>query len=132
MIGSNGDRMLRITAPHVRAWNSWYADTGNTPGGVGPLREKVDAACREAGRAPDAIERTVAVLVQMPGGTGREMGDTDAKQAVRPLQGSAESMAEELRAYAHQGIGHVQLVLDPISLESIERFAPVLQLLDIQ
>ena len=31
MIGSNGERMLRITAPHVDAWNSWYADTANTP-----------------------------------------------------------------------------------------------------
>ena len=27
LIGSNGERMLRITAPHVDAWNTWYADT---------------------------------------------------------------------------------------------------------
>jgi hypothetical protein len=39
-------------------------------------------------------------------------------------------MAEELRAYAREGIGHVQLVLDPITRESIEGFAPVLALLD--
>src|SRR3954471_7962238 len=25
LIGSNGPRMLRMTAPHVQAWNSWYA-----------------------------------------------------------------------------------------------------------
>ena len=36
-------------------------------------------------------------------------------------------MAEELRAYARAGIGHVQLVIDPITRESIERFAPVLR-----
>ena len=32
LIGSNGPRMLRIAAPHVQAWNTWYADTDNTPG----------------------------------------------------------------------------------------------------
>jgi hypothetical protein len=39
-------------------------------------------------------------------------------------------MAEALRAYAREGIGHVQLVIDPITRESIEAFAPVLRLLD--
>jgi probable F420-dependent oxidoreductase len=130
MIGSNGERMLRITAPHVDAWNSWYADTDNTPAGVARLREKVDAAAREAGRDPAAIERTVAVQVRMPGGTGRAMGNTEAKQDVEPLQGAPDKMAEELRAYAREGIGHVQLVLDPITRASIEGFAPVLALLD--
>jgi hypothetical protein len=35
-----------------------------------------------------------------------------------------------LRAYARHGIGHLQLVLDPITAESIESLAPVLALLD--
>jgi hypothetical protein len=39
-------------------------------------------------------------------------------------------MAEALRAYAREGIGHVQLVLDPITLESIEALEPVLAELD--
>jgi alkanesulfonate monooxygenase SsuD/methylene tetrahydromethanopterin reductase-like flavin-dependent oxidoreductase (luciferase family) len=130
MIGSIGERMLRITTPHVDAWNAWYADTGNSPAGVAPLRDKVDAAAREAGRDPAAIERTVAVQVRMPGGTGRTMGDSDAKQDVAPLQGSPDSMAAEFKAYAREGIGHVQLVLDPITRHSIEGFAPVLALLD--
>ena len=66
----------------------------------------------------------------MPGGTGRTMGDSDAKQDVAPLQGAPEAMAEELRAYAREGIGHVQLVIDPITRASIEGFAPVLAELD--
>jgi len=130
MIGSNGERMLRITAPHVDAWNSWYADTRNSPSGVAPLRDKVDAACRAAGRDPSQIERTVAVHVRMPGGKGREMGNTDETMAVRPLQGDPEPMAEELREYAREGIGHVQLVIDPIDRRAIEGFAPVLRALD--
>jgi probable F420-dependent oxidoreductase len=130
LIGSNGERMLRITAPHVDAWNSWYADTGNAPSGIAPLRDRVDAACRAAGRDPGDVERTVAVQVRMPGGTGRTMGASDAKQAVEPLHGDPESMADELRAYAREGIGHVQLVIDPITRSAIEGFAPVLASLD--
>jgi alkanesulfonate monooxygenase SsuD/methylene tetrahydromethanopterin reductase-like flavin-dependent oxidoreductase (luciferase family) len=122
--------MLRITAPHVDAWNSWYADTRNEPAGVTALRDKVNAACREAGRDPAEVERTVAVQIRMPGGTGREMGDTSEKMSVAPLQGEPEAMAEELRAYAREGIGHVQLVIDPITRTAIEGFAPVLRLLD--
>jgi probable F420-dependent oxidoreductase len=130
MIGSNGERMLKITVPHVDSWNSWYADTRNEPAGVAALRETVDAACREAGRDPAEVERTVAVQVRMPGGTGREMGDTSEKMTVAPLQGESEAMAEELRAFAREGIGHVQLVIDPITRGAIEGFAPVLRLLD--
>jgi probable F420-dependent oxidoreductase len=128
LIGSSGERMLRITMPHVDAWNAWFADTGNSADGVGPLRERVDAACREVGRDPTEVERTVAVQVRMPGGTGRIMGE--ARRAVPPLEGTAEEIARTLRAYAAAGIGHVQLVVDPITAESIEGLAPVLEALD--
>jgi probable F420-dependent oxidoreductase len=130
MIGSTGERMLRIAAPHVDSWNAWYADTGNSPAGVAALREKIDAACADVGRPPAEIERTVAVHVRMPGGTGRTMGDTSTAQAVAPLEGPQERMADELRAYAREGIGHVQLVLDPIDRGAIEGFAPVLRELE--
>jgi probable F420-dependent oxidoreductase len=129
MIGSNGPRMLRIAAPHVQAWNTWFADIGNTPAGIASLREVVDAACRDVGRDPADIERTVAVLVRFPGGTGRIQGSY-AEAPPPPIEGSAEVLADALRGYADAGIGHVQLVLDPITRGSIEAFAPVLRLLD--
>ncbi len=129
MLGSNGDRMLAIAAPYMDSWNSWFNHTGNRPDGVPPLRARVDAAARAAGRDPAAVQRTVAVQVRMPGGGGRVQGDF-ADAGVPPLEGPPELMAEELRAYAREGIGHVQLVLDPINLGSIEAFAPVLELLD--
>lgn len=130
LIGSNGDRMLAATIPFVDAWNSWYADTGNAPHGVAALRQKVDAAAREAHRDPAEIERTVAVLVQLPGGTGRISADEGARPAVVPLSGPPEALAAELRAYARAGIGHVQLVIDPITAASIEALAPMLEALD--
>ena len=75
-------------------------------------------------------ERTVAVQVRMPGGTGRVMGDTSERQAIAPFEGTSEQLAEELRAYAREGIGHVQLVLDPITEASVAALAPALELLD--
>ena len=128
MIGSNGPRMLRIAAPHVHAWNSWFADIGNDPAGIARLRDVVDAACRDVGRDPTEVERTVAVLVQYPNGTGRIQGSY-AEAPPPPLTGPPEVLADRLRAYAEAGIGHVQLVIDPITRGSIEAFVPVLRLL---
>jgi alkanesulfonate monooxygenase SsuD/methylene tetrahydromethanopterin reductase-like flavin-dependent oxidoreductase (luciferase family) len=130
LIGSNRERMLRIAVPHVEAWNTWYSDTLNRPAGVAPLRDIVDAACRDVGRDPAEIERTVAVHVRLPGGGGRTMGDSSTTEPIRPLEGDPDAMAAELRAYAAAGIAEVQLVLDPIDRPSIERFAAVLAILD--
>ena len=130
LVGSIGPRMLAATIPHVAAWNAWYADTGNSPAGVSGLRALVDRACVTAGRDPGEVERTVAVQVRMPGGTGRIMGDTNPRMAVAPLAGSPHEIAEGLRAYAAEGIGHVQLVVDPITEASVAALAPMLEALD--
>ncbi len=129
MIGSTGPRMLQITAPHVDAWNAWFDAFGNRPTGIAPLRERVDAAARAAGREPSAIERTVAVQVRLPGGRGRVQGGP-ADPAIPPVEGTAAEVAAVLRAFAAEGIAHVQLVVDPITLASLDALAPVLEDLD--
>ena len=129
LIGSSGPRMLAITMPHADAWNAWYDDTGNSPAGVAPLRDRVDEACRLVGRDPADIERSVAVYVRLSGGQGRVRGAADSAE-VRPLEGPPELLAETFRAYAGQGLSHLQLVLDPISAASIEALVPVLEILD--
>ena len=129
LIGSRGERMLRITLPHVDAWNVWFKDTGNDPSGVPALRDVVNEVCLEVGRDPDAIERTVAVHARLTGGRGRAQGDDAANEAA-PLSGPPEVIAETLRAYAREGIGEVQMVLDPITLASLDEFAAVLAILD--
>jgi alkanesulfonate monooxygenase SsuD/methylene tetrahydromethanopterin reductase-like flavin-dependent oxidoreductase (luciferase family) len=128
MIGSVGARMLSITMPHVDAWNVWFADTGNRPDGVPALRTLVDDACRAVGRDPAEVERTVAVLVRMPGGVGRAQGESTA--VAPPVEGPPDVIAEALRGFAREGIGHVQLVIDPITPASLEALGPVLELLD--
>jgi probable F420-dependent oxidoreductase len=126
LIGSNGPRMLRITMAHAAAWNTWFTDIGNSPAGLPPLTAVVDAACREVGRDPAEVERTAAVLVQLPGGTGRVMGDASKAAGIPPLSGDPAEIAAGLRAYAAAGLAEVQLVVDPITAASIEALAPVL------
>jgi alkanesulfonate monooxygenase SsuD/methylene tetrahydromethanopterin reductase-like flavin-dependent oxidoreductase (luciferase family) len=130
MIGSMGERMLEIALPYVRSWNVWHSDTGNSPAGVAPLLDRVGAVCERVGRDPSTVEATVCVLVRMPGGEGRRQGDGYTDATPNPLMGPPERIAEELRAYARAGVAEVQLVLDPITIESIEGLAPVLELLD--
>jgi probable F420-dependent oxidoreductase len=125
MVGSIGPRMLRATMGHADSWNAWYDDTGNRPQGIGPLRDRVDVAAREVGRDPSEVERTVAVLVTMPGGAGRIRGDT-GKPPIELQDGDPVALADALRAFAREGIAHVQLVLDPISVESVIALAPVI------
>jgi alkanesulfonate monooxygenase SsuD/methylene tetrahydromethanopterin reductase-like flavin-dependent oxidoreductase (luciferase family) len=129
MIGSNGPRMLRATMAHADSWNSWYNDFGNHPDGVAPIRDGVDDACRDVGRDPVEVERTVAILVRLPGGAGRLQGDLDQGR-LPPVSSEPEELAETLRAFAGEGISHVQLVLDPITKPSIEALAPALAILD--
>jgi alkanesulfonate monooxygenase SsuD/methylene tetrahydromethanopterin reductase-like flavin-dependent oxidoreductase (luciferase family) len=128
LVGSTGDRMLAITIPHVDAWNAWFSRTGNRPEGIPALRAKVDAACVAAHRDPSEIERTVAVLIRFDGATGIEQGRPAFSTPA--LEGPPELIAEALRGFAHEGIGQVQLVLDPITEASLEAMAPVLAHLD--
>jgi probable F420-dependent oxidoreductase len=129
MIGSVGERMLKFTAPHMDSWNAWHDWFGNTPEGLQSLMAGLDAALESAGRDPAEVERTVTVLVQLPGGTGRAAGGEIAKPTP-PLRGSREEIAAAIARYADVGVSHVQLVVDPITVASIEEFGPILELLD--
>ena len=129
MVGSVGPRMLEITLPHVELWNVWYRDSNNSPAGLEPILRDLEAACRSVGRDPATLEKTTAVLVRLPGGNGRVMGDTTQKD-VPPIEGSPAEIAARLREYAALGLAEVQLVVDPINLQSIESLAPVLAELD--
>lgn len=130
-IGSFGDRVLRATMPHVDGWNGWYADYGNTREGLTKLLAKVNSVCAEVGRDFSTLELSVAPYVQMPGGTGRSSGDP-TMDAIKPIPGEPDVLAAELRELAAMGIGHVQLVLDPITVESIAALEPMVAVLDGQ
>jgi probable F420-dependent oxidoreductase len=128
MVGTQGPRMLELAAAHADAWNTWFSWYGNRPEGLASLRGKVDAACESVGRDPATLERTVAVLVQVGEGDVAQRGGPVEERS--PIRGSAEEMAEALRAFSAEGISHVQIVVEPITVASIESLGPVLAELD--
>lgn len=134
LIGSNGPRVLRIAAPHVQAWNS---DWTHRPDEIPPLRERVDAACRDVGRDPASLERTAGVVLDLPirdpGRDGRAStrgATAPGVDATRPMTGTQEEMAELLRGYQAEGISHVQAWIDPSDLAGLDWFAGVLEVLE--
>jgi alkanesulfonate monooxygenase SsuD/methylene tetrahydromethanopterin reductase-like flavin-dependent oxidoreductase (luciferase family) len=126
MVGSIGPRMLDITLPHVDAWNMWWSQYGNSLEGFRREKERIDPLIVAAGRRMGDVEATAAVLVKLDSGTGRLMGDYDDYNTVRPLTGSPDELADQLREFEAAGATHVQLVVDPITRDSIEWLADVL------
>ncbi len=129
MLGSHSPRMLSIGLPRVHQWNVWWSLYGNTPEGFADIVADVRARTTTAGRDPDDVEATACVYVQLPGGAGRAMGDPTLTRN-QPLTGSPAQLAEQLAAFAAAGAAHLQLVVDPITQESIEWLGQVLVLLD--
>jgi probable F420-dependent oxidoreductase len=123
MVGSNAPRMLSIALPVVDSWNVWWSTYENSVSRFVEVKAEVDAAIPE-GRHVDA---TAAVLVTLPGGKGRLMGESyDARvTAVTP-----DGLADHVRGLADAGATHLQLVLDPITAESIETIGSALADLD--
>jgi alkanesulfonate monooxygenase SsuD/methylene tetrahydromethanopterin reductase-like flavin-dependent oxidoreductase (luciferase family) len=129
MVGSMGERMLAITLPHVTAWNAWFTWFGNTVEGYRELHARIDQACRTAGRDPRDVERTVALFVGFPGAQGRQLGDLK-RPDVEHLPGDPTRLAAVLAEFAAAGVAHVQLVLDPITVDTIAALEPMLATLD--
>jgi probable F420-dependent oxidoreductase len=126
MIGSTGDRVLRTALPDVDAWNTWYTGYGNTPEGFATLNDRVSQLASEVGRPAAEIARSACALVVLDRGAGERPID----EGLVPLEGSAERIAEGLRALAEARADEVVLVLSPITEHSIRSMGEVLALLD--
>jgi alkanesulfonate monooxygenase SsuD/methylene tetrahydromethanopterin reductase-like flavin-dependent oxidoreductase (luciferase family) len=130
LVGTVGERLLRLTARHAEMWNVW---TCNTPARLAEFRARVDAACAEVGRDPATLARTATAMVDLPGFADAPRVPWVAGFRARdepPLSGSPAELAGALRRLAEAGIGHVQLVLEPNTVAGIEACAEVLEVLD--
>lgn len=123
MVGSSAPRMLGLLAKHADVWNAWAVQSIAE---YEEYRVKVDAAMELAGRDPATVERTVTVLVDLPNATGRPSEQDKVGFKAR----EPEEMAEFLATYAQAGVSHVQLMLDPNTLEGVEWAARCLEYLD--
>ena len=118
MVGANGERMLRITLPHVDAWNTWYSPYGNTVDGFAAANAKVTALCDEVGRDPVDVRRSACVFVAVDGGR--------AERPHEPAPIAPDELPERLRALAEVGADEFILVIDPITEDSVRTLGSVL------
>src|SRR5690349_3244180 len=100
--------MLRLAARWADLWNGLLIRGRNHPEEVPPLRAAVDASCRAEGRDPASLGRTVTVLADV-NNPAREFSLTF--RGGEPIRGSSERIAEALRGFADEGIGHVQVLV---------------------
>ncbi len=130
MIGSEGPRVLKATLPYVDGWNAWHAWYDNGPDGARPLLERIDAACVDVGRDPKTLDRSLAVFVRAPGGSyGTRQGSPNRPSSLA-IEGDHAAIAEHITKLSAVGVNHLQLVVDPITAESIEWLGSVLSILD--
>jgi len=120
MLGSTSPRMLDIGLPVVDSWNVWWSLYDNSAERFAEVKAGVDAVTPEGRR----IEATAAVLVTLPVGQGRIMGETYDAKGVATV--TPEHLVEHVTALTAAGATHLQLVLDPITAESIETVGQVL------
>ncbi len=119
MLGSNSPRMLSIGLPVVDCWNVWWSVYGNSAERFAEVKADVDARMPE-GRS---VEATAAVLVTLPGGEGRLMGDRYDRKVTTV---TPDGLGDHVRGLADAGASHLQLVLDPITAASIDTIGQAL------
>jgi probable F420-dependent oxidoreductase len=114
MVGSNGARVLEITLPHAHSWNTWFTEFGNTPDGFAERSARVTAIATSVGRDPATLDRSACVLVRLGEG-----GERPHDPAAPAIGGTAQQVADHLRAIADAGADELILVVDPITEASI-------------
>jgi probable F420-dependent oxidoreductase len=122
LIGTRGERMLRLVARYADAWNTDWVLPEQLP----PQQAAVDGACAAEGRDPATLERMASTHIDLPGVERRPFGSTRQQTT-----GSPEELARFLHGFAEVGITHLQIWLVPNTAAGVEAFAPVLELLDL-
>jgi alkanesulfonate monooxygenase SsuD/methylene tetrahydromethanopterin reductase-like flavin-dependent oxidoreductase (luciferase family) len=120
LVAAKQRRMLELTARWADAWNTaWYGEPNDR------LHEQLAAlaaAEAAAGREPGSIERTIGIIVRDP---EQPVAEPDE----RSLAGTVDDLARILDAYRALGAAHLQVILEPMTVRSVERLAQAVRLL---
>ncbi len=113
MIGTDGPRLLKLTAQYADIWNTTWTYSADE---VLPRLAALDAACAEVGRDPESIGRSCCVFIDVDGAKGvyTQYGDGT------PNPRTTEEVADFIKSYAAAGIDHLMVWLDPYTEEAID------------
>jgi probable F420-dependent oxidoreductase len=117
LIGAKRPRMLRLVARYADAWNTaWHVD----PAVVQQRYAQLQAACTEVGRDPATITLTAGTIVRLQSG--------EDATSERAITGSPEEIARRLHDFASIGVAHLIVILEPLTLTTIEQFGRIAEL----
>lgn len=118
MIGSNGPRMLRLTARYADMWNTAYV---HQPESLAEPRAALEAACALEGRDPATLPVTALGALGYP-----DLGDIG--EFMEHLSGPAEVVAESMLAYDRLGVEHLMWHVAPYNEMALSRLAEAVRL----
>jgi alkanesulfonate monooxygenase SsuD/methylene tetrahydromethanopterin reductase-like flavin-dependent oxidoreductase (luciferase family) len=129
MVGTLGERMLRITARYADEWNLPWRNRVEDAVALFP---QGDAACVDVGRDPATLKRSITLHIDLPSHDSHPTKDwiAEMREAVHAIRGSHEEIAETLNGYAQAGVSTVQVWIEPMTVQGIEEFGRVLEHLD--
>jgi alkanesulfonate monooxygenase SsuD/methylene tetrahydromethanopterin reductase-like flavin-dependent oxidoreductase (luciferase family) len=114
-VGGNSRRAMRRAVELGDAWHPGWL----RPDQLAPAVQALTAMAAKAGRDPATLEITLLRPFQIL--------DRPTGEPRRPLIGSAEQVAEDIRAYERLGVRHLvfgfRTTDGPAMLEQVERFA---------
>ncbi len=118
MIAGRRPRMLQLAARYADAWNNaWHIE----PSTARASYQEFKQACAMVGRDVTTVEVTLGTLVKLLS-AGEQSEETNA------ITGSPEAIARRLASYADEGVSHVIVMLDPLTVESIAQFGHIVDL----
>jgi alkanesulfonate monooxygenase SsuD/methylene tetrahydromethanopterin reductase-like flavin-dependent oxidoreductase (luciferase family) len=115
MLGTDGPRLLQLAAKHADIWNTTWTRSASE---LEPRIVALDNACLEAGRAPETIQRSACVHLDVEGARGVFSADGSAST---PYPRDPAEAAEFFMSYAKMGVACLMIWLDPYSDEAIEQ-----------
>jgi len=120
LVGSEGPRMLKLTAQYADLWNTGYMGTPETM--AEPLA-KIEAACREIGRDPATVGITALIGLWFPDLQANKPSFLD-----HPLTGTVQEIAAAMRGYGELGVQHIMFQCEPYTPEARKLLTEALHL----
>ncbi len=116
MVGTDGPRLLQLTARYADIWNTTWTYSVEE---VLPRIAALDAACAQAGRDPDSIGRSCCVFIDVEGAKGvyTQYGTGT------PNPKTPDEVAAVVKSYADAGIDHLMVWLDPYTEAAVDLLA---------
>ena len=120
MVGSEGPRMLKLTAQYADLWNTGYMGKPET---MTDRFTKINATCHEVGRDPATLGVTALIGLWFP--------DLQPKKPAffpNPLTGTVQEIAAAIRGYEELSVQHIMFQCEPYTLEARQRLTAALRL----